>query len=149
MVDGVVAVTPVGLFFGRVANFVNGELWGRPSELPWAVIFPMSPEPLVPRHPSALYEAALEGVLLFAWLFPGALRGKWRAGGAAARFVIGYAIVRVLVEFFREPDEGIGFGWLGLTRGQWLSLAMAVLGVVLLWWVRRVSPAAAGPPNGE
>jgi len=133
--DGIVAVAPVGLFFGRMANFINGELWGRQTEVPWAVVFPESPPPLVPRHPSALYEAFLEGIVLFCWLFPGVLRGRWRAGGAGVRFVLGYAAVRFIVEFFREPDEGIGFQLLHLTRGQWLSIVMAGVGVALFKWV--------------
>lgn len=136
MADGLAAVTPVGLFFGRVANFINGELWGRPSEAPWAVIFPASPPPLVPRHPSVLYEAALEGLVLFAWLYPGLWRGRWKPGGAAIRFLLGYAVARFVVEFFREPDAGIGLQWLNLTRGQWLTVFMT-LAAFWLWWILR------------
>jgi phosphatidylglycerol:prolipoprotein diacylglycerol transferase len=146
MADGLAAVTPVGLFFGRVANFINGELWGRPSEVSWAVIFPASPPPLLPRHPSVLYEAALEGLVLFAWLYPGLWRGRWKPGGAAIRFLFGYAAARFVVEFFREPDEGIGLQWLNLTRGQWLTVFMA-LAAFWLWWIlrRHVWPAATSP----
>ncbi len=135
--DGAVAVAPLGLGLGRIANFINGELWGRASAAPWAVIFPASPEPLTPRHPSQLYEAALEGFLLFAWLFPGVWRGRWGAGGAAARFVLGYAAARFAVEFFREPDADIGYQWLHLTRGQWLSAVMAAAGIWMIFWLRR------------
>jgi phosphatidylglycerol:prolipoprotein diacylglycerol transferase len=133
--DGLCAVAPAGLFFGRMANFVNGELWGRPTGSDWGVVFPLSPEPLVPRHPSQLYEAALEGILLLAWLYPGVWRGRWSAGGASVRFLIGYAAARFVVEFFREPDAEIGYQWLHLTRGQWLSFAMAVIG---FWLLRRL-----------
>jgi phosphatidylglycerol:prolipoprotein diacylglycerol transferase len=135
--DGVVSVAPIGLFFGRVANFINGELWGRPTEVPWAVVFPESRAPLVPRHPSALYEAALEGVLLFVVLFPAVYRGWFKPGRGVVTFVLGYAVVRVFVEFFREPDPGIGYQWLHLTRGQWLSFVMAGIGVAVWCWVVR------------
>lgn len=147
--DGIVAAAPLGILLGRLANFVNGELWGRSSDVSWAVIFPMSPEPLVPRHPSQLYAAAGEGLFLLVWLYGGMLRGKWPIGGAAIRFVVGYAAVRFAGEFFREPDVGIGLEWLNLTRGQWLSLTMVVIGVI--FWRKMAlraarEEAAATPP---
>ena len=118
------AVTPIGLFFGRVANFINGELWGRPSDVPWAMVFPAG-GPL-PRHPSQLYEAALEGVLLFLVLLvlthaSAACAGPASTGGA---FIGGYGACRFFVEFFREPDAQLGFISGFLTMGMLLSLPM-------------------------
>jgi phosphatidylglycerol:prolipoprotein diacylglycerol transferase len=131
LADCLALVTPIGLFLGRVANFINGELVGRPSNVPWAMIFPGYTEP---RHPSQLYEAALEGPLLLGivWLFK--QKKDRRDGQIAATFVIGYAIIRFCVEFTREPDEQLGFiafGW--LTMGQLLSLGIGVVGVI--WWM--------------
>ncbi len=123
----------VGLFFGRIANFINSELWGRAADVPWAVVFPTGgPEP---RHPSQIYEALLEGALLFAILFifsrfdavrrrPGLLMGI---------FIAGYALARMTAEFFREPDSYIGFLAFGTTWGQWLSLPMFAAGVFFIW----------------
>lgn len=131
--DFVAPLTPIGLFFGRIANFVNQELWGRPADpgLPWAVQFPLDPTGLA-RHPSQLYEAVLEGVVLFAvlWWYSGRPRP---AGHVAGLFLAGYALSRIIVEFFREPDSHIGFlvfDW--LTMGQILSFPMFLLGVFLL-----------------
>ena len=110
LADLIVSIAPAGLFFGRIANFINGELWGKPAIVRWAVIFPESPYPLVPRHPSQLYEAALEGALLFAfmqWRF-------WRSsvirdmpGRLTGEFLIAYAIARSIGEIFREPDAAL------------------------------------------
>ncbi|BAT59226.1 prolipoprotein diacylglyceryl transferase [Variibacter gotjawalensis] len=123
------AVGPIGLFFGRIANFINGELWGRPTDVAWAMIFPHA-GPL-PRHPSQLYEAALEGALLFVVLFlcvrAGALR---RPGLILGLFTMGYAVTRSFCELFREPDAQIGYLWGGMTRGMQLSFAMFAIGVV-------------------
>tara|TARA_R100000027_G_scaffold62209_1_gene54161 strand:+ start:17088 stop:17912 length:825 start_codon:yes stop_codon:yes gene_type:complete len=126
---------PVGLFFGRIANFVNGELWGRQTSVPWAVLFPDSPpDPITgeitPRHPSQLYQAFGEGILLFAWL-------QWRfwknphltPGRLSAEFLIGYGIVRFCTEFVREPDASL---ILGLTRGQFYSLPLFLVGGILI-----------------
>ena len=126
-------VVPVGLFFGRIANFINGELWGAPSNLPWAVIFPDPRTGGIPRHPSQLYEALLEGVVLFIilWLFSEKIRPKLAVTGLS---LLCYGIFRCAVEFVREPDANIGylaFGW--LTMGQVLSVPMVVAGIVLLW----------------
>ncbi|MFI4869221.1 MAG: prolipoprotein diacylglyceryl transferase [Steroidobacterales bacterium] len=133
----------VGLFFGRLGNFINGELWGRPTDVPWAMLVP-DPNGGAPvaRHPSQLYEAALEGLVLFTimWWFTSRPRPRF---APSALFLICYAIARMLVEFVREPDVGIGylaFGW--LTMGQLLSLPMLLAGVGL--WVaayRRAAPS--------
>jgi phosphatidylglycerol:prolipoprotein diacylglycerol transferase len=129
--DVTCAVGPIGLFLGRLANFINGELWGRPADVPWAMVFP-SGGPL-PRHPSQLYEAALEGVLLFVVL--GLLvRGAAlkRPGLVIGAFAIGYALTRSFAELFREPDAQVGFLWGGLTMGMLLSLPLLLFGIVLI-----------------
>lgn len=139
--DIVSAVVPIGLFFGRLANFVNGELWGRLSDAPWAVVFPEA-GPFA-RHPSQLYEAGLEGIVLLAVLALaiyrfGALK---RPGLVTGLFVAGYALSRIAVEFFREPDPQLGYlagGW--LTMGMLLSLPMLAAG---LWAVMRARRAGA------
>ena len=129
LLDVVAAASCFGLFFGRIANFVNSELWGRPSDVPWAIVFPTGgPEP---RHPSQLYEAGLEGLLLFAVLVVLIYRfGKLAAPGfIGAAWVFGYGLARIFVEFFREPDAHIGYlagGW--LTMGMVLSLPMLAIG---------------------
>ena len=133
--DIVAAAVPVGLFFGRIANFVNAELFGRPTDLPWGVIFPRQ---TLPRHPSQLYEAGLEGLVLFAVLFVLVRRGALeRRGQATGVFLIGYALSRILVELVREPDQHLGFLFGGVTMGQVLSLPMALLGIAFLVWSRR------------
>lgn len=113
-------VVPIGLLLGRIANFINGELWGRAADVPWAVIFPHAgPEP---RHPSQLYEAALEGLVLLVLLFWAARRfGFVRPGLLTGIFGMGYGVARFVSEFFREPDEHIGF-----LAGQWLTMGMAL-----------------------
>jgi phosphatidylglycerol:prolipoprotein diacylglycerol transferase len=138
--DVVCAVGPIGLFLGRIANFVNGELWGRPADLPWAVIFPGG-GPL-PRHPSQLYEAGLEGIVLFTLLAlmirGGALK---RPGVILGTFIIVYGCARIIGELFREPDPQLGFLWGGLTMGMLLSVPMIAAGaMVVLWAVRRTRP---------
>lgn len=131
--DLLVPAVPMGLAFGRIGNFINGELWGRPADpaLPWAMIFPQVDQ--VPRHPSQLYEFALEGVVLFAALWLYARRGPAR-GKVSAAFLIGYGVFRFLVEFTREPDSFLGVLSLGMTMGQWLSLPMIIAGVLLWRW---------------
>jgi phosphatidylglycerol:prolipoprotein diacylglycerol transferase len=135
--DTVVCAAPIGLFLGRIANFINGELWGRPSDVPWAMVFPNA-GPL-PRHPSQLYEAGLEGVLLFLVMTFLALRP--RAAGSEGRltgaFLIGYGVFRCIGEMFREPDIQLGFLVGGLTMGQILSLPMIVVGLALVAWSYR------------
>lgn len=128
--DLVASVVPLGLLFGRIANFINGELWGRPADVPWAMAFPTGGP--FPRHPSQLYEAALEGLVLLIVLQVlarafGALRVPGRITGI---FVAGYASARIFVEFFREPDVQLGYlygGW--LTMGMVLSLPMVLIGI--------------------
>jgi phosphatidylglycerol---prolipoprotein diacylglyceryl transferase len=131
--DITTAVGPIGLFLGRLANFINSELWGRPadSSVPWAMVFPNGgPEP---RHPSQLYEAGLEGILLFTILAimirMGALK---RPGLILGSFIAIYAFARIASEFFREPDAQLGFLWGGLTMGMLLSVPMIIVGVILI-----------------
>ncbi|MEI7851686.1 MAG: prolipoprotein diacylglyceryl transferase [Kiritimatiellales bacterium] len=126
LTDCLALVTPIGLFFGRVANFINGELWGRPADVSWAVFFPQAGDPApTPRHPSQLYEAFGEGLLLFIalWLIRRTAWGK-RDGSLSVAFLVIYAVVRIASEFFREPDSAIYFGW--LTKGQLYSAFMIV-----------------------
>ncbi|MCG3202699.1 MAG: Prolipoprotein diacylglyceryl transferase [Gammaproteobacteria bacterium] len=139
--DFVVPAGPPGLFFGRLANFINGELWGAPTQLPWGVVFPNGGP--MPRHPSQLYEAALEGVVLFAmiWWYSGRPRPR---GSVTGLFLIGYGAARSLVEFVREPDAQIGYlagNW--LTMGQVLSVPMIALGIWLMLRGSRYGPRGA------
>lgn len=132
LADVVVSAAPLGLFFGRLANFINGELWGKEARVPWAIIFPMSPEPLVPRHPSQLYEAALEGLLLLAylqWRFWRTPVAQRHPGQLSGEFLVGYALVRILGEHFREPDAAL---ILNLSRGTFYSLFVLVIGVIVV-----------------
>ncbi|HEY8616657.1 prolipoprotein diacylglyceryl transferase [Phenylobacterium sp.] len=131
--DVVSPVVPIGLFFGRIANFINGELWGRPTDVPWAFVFPAAgPEP---RHPSQLYEAALEGVLLFLVLAWAVYRAKLlnRRGVVMGLFVAGYGLIRVSLETVREPDVYMPDFPLGLTMGMMLSIPMILWGAWLIW----------------
>ena len=150
------STAPIGLFFGRLANFVNGELWGKISYVPWAVIFPRS-EPsrpfsaIPPRHPSQLYEAGLEGLVLYAYL-------QWRfwksdivtakPGRLAGEFFIVYAVVRIIGERFREPDAGL---ILDLSRGTFYSVFMIVAGLILWLWPAKplVLPAPKATPSSR
>jgi phosphatidylglycerol:prolipoprotein diacylglycerol transferase len=129
--DVTAAVAPIGLFLGRIANFINGELWGRATDVPWAMVFPHAG--LLPRHPSQLYEAALEGVVLFIvvglLVRAGALK---RPGVITGVFAIGYGIARIACEFFREPDVQLGFLWGGLTMGMLLCIPLVIAGIALL-----------------
>lgn len=123
---------PIGLGAGRIGNFINGELWGRITDVPWAMVFPNAGP--FPRHPSQLYEFLLEGVLMFVilWTFSAKPRPRF---AVSALFLICYGCFRFFIEFFREPDQQIGFMALGwLTRGQFLSLPMIIIGVGLLVW---------------
>jgi len=145
--DLIVSVAPAGLFFGRIANFINGELWGKIPRVPvpWAVIFPLSApgkpiELIPPRHPSQLYEAALEGVLLFAflqWRFWKSDVVRARPGRLSGEFLVGYALVRIFCEIFREPDKDISL-ILGLSRGTFYSLFLVAIGAGLI--LRRGRP---------
>ncbi len=136
LADIVAAAAPIGLFLGRIANFINGELFGRPSEVPWAMVFPRGgPQP---RHPSQLYEAAIEGlVLLLVLHLMVRARALERRGTLAGAFLIGYAAARMLAEVFREPDAHLGFLLGGTTMGQWLSLPLLLAGLALVVWARR------------
>ena len=130
--DRLACVAPLGLLFGRIANFINGELWGRAADIPWAVVFPRGGP--IARHPSQLYEAALEGALLFAVLYVLQRQDGVRArpGLLTGVFLAGYALARITGEIFREPDAFIGFLPFGTTWGQWLSLPMLAIGLVLI-----------------
>ncbi|MDB5494549.1 MAG: lgt [Phenylobacterium sp.] len=131
--DVAAACTPIGLFFGRIANFINGELWGRPTTVPWGIIFPgAGPEP---RHPSQLYEAALEGVALFLLL-------RWsthlrkdlnRRGVVMGLFIAGYGVIRTSLENVREPDSYMPNFPFGLTMGMMLSIPMILVGAWMVW----------------
>ena len=138
LADIVACATPIGLFFGRLANFINQELYGRPADLPWAVVFPAG-GPL-PRHPSQLYEAALEGVVLFLVLFLLArfTEVRWRLGVLSGVFLAGYSLSRIIVEMFREPDAHLGYLIGGTTMGQWLSVPMLLVGIFFILRARRV-----------
>jgi phosphatidylglycerol:prolipoprotein diacylglycerol transferase len=137
--DVTAAVAPIGLCLGRLANFINGELWGRPADVPWAMIFPNGGP--VPRHPSQLYEAALEGVVLFIVLGL-MVRAGWlkRPGVITGSFALGYGIARITCEFFREPDIQIGFLWGGLTMGMLLCIPLVLAGIAILAFAFRRKP---------
>ena len=131
--DYVACCVPFGLFFGRLANFVNGELWGRgPTDVPWAMVFPTGGP--VPRHPSQLYEAGLEGLLLFAilWLLFWKTDARYQPGKLVGTFLLGYGLSRFTVEFFRQPDVGLeNLSW-GLSMGQTLTVPMILGGLYLI-----------------
>jgi len=136
--DFVCPLAPIGIFFGRIGNFINGELWGRPvgMDLPWAMVFPWVDA--LPRHPSQLYQAAGEGLLLFVilWLYAAKPRPLT---AVSALFLVGYGVLRFIAEFFRTPDPGI-FGTLslGLSTAQWLCVPMIAVGA---WMLLRLEPA--------
>ena len=140
--DFVVPLVPLGLMFGRIGNFINGELWGRPAslDLPWAMIFPQAGDG-IPRHPSQLYESFGEGLLLFLLLW--FISRKPRpAGLVSGVFCFGYGAARFIVEYFREPDAFLGLQALDLSRGQWLSLPLIVLGLaVILMTIGKKAPS--------
>jgi len=128
LTDFIAPLIPLGLAFGRIGNFINGELWGRVSDVPWAMIFPLAGD--FPRHPSQLYEAVFEGLILFIiiWLYSSKPRALGRVSGL---FLFGYGVFRFGIEFFREPD--IQLGLLGVfSMGQWLSLPLILAGIWLL-----------------
>ncbi len=156
--DLIAPVAPIGLFFGRVANYINGELWGRVTDHPFGVIFcnqtiqnanrgtcPAGPDP---RHPSQLYEAALEGLVLFAMLWVATHHLKWlqRRGALIGTFLIGYGLFRALLENVRNPDEGMPDFPLGLTMGMILSIPMLLVGLWLLWKALREPVAEPHEP---
>jgi phosphatidylglycerol:prolipoprotein diacylglycerol transferase len=137
LTDFIAPLVPPGLAFGRLGNFINGELWGRPTDMPWAMIFPKVDS--LPRHPSQLYEFALEGLLLFTllWLYA---RKPRPVGAVSGLFLIGYGSFRFIVEFTREPDDFLGLLSLGMSMGQWLSLPMVIAGVLMMVLSYRRTP---------
>ncbi len=141
--DIITEAIPIGLFFGRIANFINGELYGRPTDVPWAMIFPNGGP--VPRHPSQLYEAFCEGFLLFLLLFVAERRGgRERPGILTGLFLAGYAVARMSGELFRQPDPQLGYLIFGTTMGQLLSIPVLIAGIAIILWARRV-PRSARP----
>lgn len=142
-VADVVAISaPIGIALGRLANFVNGELWGRAADVPWAMIFP-GDESMTPRHPSQLYQFALEGVALFVilhllWRND---RIRNRPGILTGVFWIGYGVARIVGEIFRQPDAFLGFLFAGATMGQLLSIPMVLFGVYSIWRANRAAKA--------
>ena len=140
VMDVAAPCVPIGLAMGRIGNFINGELWGRAADpaLPWAMIFPQSGSN-IPRHPSQLYQVALEGLLLFVLLWWYAQRERAR-GQVGAAFVFGYGIFRFIAEYFREPDSFLGLLALGMSMGQWLCLPLIAGGALLWWWCGRTAP---------
>ncbi len=144
LLDFVAPLAPLGLALGRLGNFVGQELWGRPADVPWAMVFPNDPLQ-IPRHPSQLYQFALEGLLLLAIMlwFTRRPRPTWAAAGL---FSLGYGVLRFIAEFFRQPDAHLGFqafGW--LTRGQLLCIPMILLGLYLLFRAYGGRSAASRP----
>ena len=135
-------VAPIGLFLGRLANFINGELWGRPSNLPWAMVFPDAGP--TPRHPSQLYEAGLEGIVLFIVMaLTVSAGGLQRRGLSFGVFMLGYGIARTVAEFFREPDPQLEKLGHGLTMGMVLSMPMIVLGLAFIAYALKREPVKA------
>ena len=152
--DLVAPVVPLGLFFGRIANFINGELWGRPTDAPWGMVFcndtilelyGQCPAGLVARHPSQLYEAALEGIALAAILWLAVFKGRLLAkpGYVTGIFLLGYGLARASLETVRQPDFGMENLPLGLTMGMMLSIPMMIIGAWLIWRARSRPPVAA------
>lgn len=139
LMDFIAPLVPPGLAFGRLGNFINGELWGRPTDMPWGMWFPNADKEPLARHPSQLYEFALEGVALFIllWLFS---RKPRPTGAVSGLFLIGYGCFRSICEFTRNPDDGIfGLMTFGISMGQWLSLPMIIAGIALMRWAYRRS----------
>ena len=147
--DIIVCAVPIGLFFGRIANFINGELYGRPSDVPWAMVFPTGgPEP---RHPSQLYEACLEGLILFAVLnlLERFTPIRQRPGALSGVFLMGYALARMIGELFREPDAFLGYFTFGVTMGQILSVPLLLIGLALFLWARPLRARSGGTAAGD
>ena len=135
--DFIAPLVPLGLAAGRLGNFINGELWGRPTDLPWGMVFPQAADGIA-RHPSQLYQFAGEGLLLFAIVWLVALKPR-AVGAVSAVFLIGYGVLRFLAEFTREPDSFLGLLGVGLSMGQWLSLPMIVAGIWMYRWAQRTT----------
>lgn len=136
LTDFLAPLVPLGLAAGRMGNFINGELYGRVTDAPWGMLFHSPGAGPLPRHPSQLYEFALEGVLLFTilWLFSSKPRPTGAVSGA---FLLGYGVFRFIAEYFREPDDFLGLLTFGLSMGQWLSLPMVLAGIGMLAWALR------------
>jgi phosphatidylglycerol:prolipoprotein diacylglycerol transferase len=157
LADVVAPCAPIGLFFGRIANFVNGELWGRPTNLPWGMVFCSPhiaamnqggcPAGLLARHPSQLYEAGLEGIVLFLVLRWATHKAKWlnREGAVTGLFIAGYGVARVALENVRQPDAQMPNFPLGLTMGMLLSIPMILVGAWLIWRGLKKPPAPPAP----
>ena len=143
--DFIAPLVPLGLGAGRIGNFINAELWGRPTDVPWGMVFPNVDR--LARHPSQLYEFALEGLAFFAlmWVYSAKPRP---VGAVSGMFLIGYGVFRSVAEFFREPEDGfMGVLTLGISMGQWLSLPMIVAGVLMIAWAYRTEAAASYKPE--
>ncbi len=159
--DLIAPCVPIGLFFGRLANFINGELWGRPTNAPWGVVFCNRriaeangggcPAGMLARHPSQLYEATLEGLALFLLLRWATHRVKWlpREGAITGLFLVGYALARISLENVRQPDRQMPNFPLGLTMGMMLSIPMVLIGVWMIWRGLRRPPAPALTPAAD
>ena len=133
--DFLVPMVPLGLGAGRIGNFINAELWGRPTDVPWGMVFPYVDN--LPRHPSQLYQFFLEGIVLFlvVWIYSAKPRPM---GAVTGVFMVGYGVLRSIAEFYREPEAGfMGILTLGITMGQWLSLPMILIGTGMLIWAYR------------
>ena len=140
VMDLVAPCVPTGLAFGRIGNFINGELWGRVADpsLPWAMVFPQSGSDL-PRHPSQLYQFALEGLLLFVLMWFYAKKPR-PLGQVAAAFTVGYGVFRFIAEYFREPDGFLGLLTFNMSMGQWLCVPMVIVGAAVWLWSARRAP---------
>lgn len=143
--DLVAPCVPTGLAMGRLGNFINGELWGRPADpsLPWAMIFPQAHD-MVPRHPSQVYQFLGEGLALFIilWLFA---RKQRPLGAVSGLFLIGYGAFRFIAEYFREPDDFLGLRAFGWSQGQWLSAPMVLIGILMMVWAYRRARTVGTP----
>ena len=146
--DFIAPCVPTGLASGRVGNFINGELWGRPADpsLPWAMVFPQSGD-AIPRHPSQIYQFALEGLLLFILLWWLARRPR-PVGAVSGAFLVGYGSFRFMAEYFREPDAFLGLLAMNLSMGQWLCLPMILTGALLWSFALRVQSGPSGKSDG-
>ena len=133
--DIICAAAPIGLFFGRIANFVNAELYGKVTTMPWGVVFPNGGD--LPRHPSQLYEALLEGLVLFIVLYLMTRSDKVKDGMVSGAFLIGYGVFRALIEFVREPDTQIGYIGGMVTMGQLLCLPMIIIGIMIFIYSKK------------
>ena len=143
MGDIVAMSAPVGVGLGRIANFINGELWGRKSDLPWAMVFPgAGPDA---RHPSQLYESFFEGFMMF-WVMRFVWKRKPNVGIMSTTYAVGYSLIRICVEFVREPDQQVGFLFGGITMGQILSFVMVFIGIALYFAAKRHGTPYDAPP---